>query len=220
MSADLSEMLFNALNEQGYLFQEKCCEILKSMEKTTGWKVEGYDYPVSMRDQETKIDIVLKDATQGDPELYALIECKRSDPEYVRWLFSASTAGRALCYATTFKCRDVLSDRPMDIARIVSPRQFELWTYDVKNWMEVKKDARRKPSTPQNIENAFIQVLKGVGGFGREQLGQRTKKHSPFEVSFIPIVITTASIYVAGYKPEDIDIRTGTIQKNKVFFGT
>lgn len=40
-----------------------------------------------------------------------------------------------------------------------------------------------------------------------------------FKTFFVPIVITTASLYVANYRPEDVDLGTGTITKDKVSFG-
>ena len=80
MEPDLSELLFNALNEQGYLFQEICWETLKSKGDVTGWTAKTYNYPVATEDKETKIDIILH-SVQAVPELYAVVECKRANPE-------------------------------------------------------------------------------------------------------------------------------------------
>ena len=80
MGIELSELLFNALNEQGYLFQEACKHTLKARERSTEWEVKASEYPVSLEEQDTKVDIVLRSKAQSSPELYALVECKRADP--------------------------------------------------------------------------------------------------------------------------------------------
>ena len=83
MSANLFDLLLNAINEQGYLFQEACEQELKNSETITGWEVRASEYPVSLMEQDTKIDIVLRSKVSSSAELYALLECKRADPSYV-----------------------------------------------------------------------------------------------------------------------------------------
>jgi hypothetical protein len=91
------------------------------------------------------------------------------------------------------------------------------------SWLEVKIKMRSNPSknsNPQNIENAFAQVLRGISGFAHEQYEQRSKCPTVFSTFFIPIVLTTASIYMVGYDVKDVDISMGKIEKDKVIFGT
>ena len=92
-------------------------------------------------------------------------------------------------------------------------------TYVAQSWLEVKASAAGRASNPKNIENAFGQVLRGLSGFAKEQHSQKSKGNAPFKSIFIPVVITTASLYVAYYELKDIDISTGKIGKDKVFFG-
>ena len=222
MTQEISELLFNGINEQGYLFQERCHEILQTAKRHTSWRVEGYNYPVSLKGQETKIDIVLQEAVDRSlPKLCAVVECKRADPEYVYWLFGAPglPSGNAEPYLTTLEYTE---DRPgvlSEIVAYVSRPTFLLDAYVAQNWMEVKKRTKGKTSTPQNIENAFVQVLTGAGGLANEQRLQSHRKRSVFKVSFIPVVITTASLYVAQYEIRDVDEKTGRIAKDKVLFG-
>ena len=221
MKLDLSELLFNAVNEQGYLFQEACAQALNGNEKTTGWEVKALEYPVSLQGQDTRIDIVLREKASTSPELYGLVECKRADPSYICWLFAAPglPSGDALCSTLGFECRETRSDQPYQVRRLLTQLHFKVVTYDAKRWLEAKRGSDKRASTPQNIENAFGQVLKGVGGFALEQLDQRSKSRALFKTFFVPIVITTASLYVANYRPEDVDLGTGTIIKDKVSFG-
>lgn len=222
MSIELSELLFNALNEQGYLFQEACEQALKDIERRTGWEVRAYEYPVSLWGQDTKVDIVLHAKRQSLPELYALVECKRADPSYIYWLFGAPGLPYrdALCSTLGFKSLSPISSaQPLQVKPLLEQLRFEFSTYVARSWQEVKQDSHKRVSTPQNIENAFGQVLKGVGGFAQEQLHQRCKEHVSIETFFIPVVVTTASLYVAYYETKDVDLSTGKVSKDKVLFG-
>ena len=221
MSAELSELLLNALNEQGYLFREACEHTLKSNEKVTGWEVRASEYPISLVGQDTRVDIVLRSKTTSSPELYALVECKRADPSYIYWLFGAPGLpfGEALCSTLGLECHETRSDRPYKTNRLLAQLHFKVLTHGAESWLEVKKGSGRRSSTPQNIENAFGQVLQGVGGFAQEQLAQRTKNHELFKTFFIPVVVTTAELYVAYYEIKDIDLATGKVSKDKVLFG-
>ena len=217
----LFELLFNGLNEQGYLFQERCCDILRRAERHTEWVVKGYDYPVSLKDRETKVDIVLeRQSNPGDPVLFAVVKCKRADPDYEHWLFGAPglPSGHFVCSLTTL---EQTAQIPRSFPRVrVSRLQFQIDTYGAENWTEVKKRPRATGKIPssQTIEDAFHQVLTGVGGLVHDRFINPWRP-DPFEVSVIPIVITTANLYVAHYDIRDVEERTGKIARDKVLFG-
>ena len=221
MSDELFELLFNALNEQGYLFQGACEQVLKDKESVTGWEVIASEYPVSILGQDTRVDIVLRSRITSTPELYTLVECKRADRSYSHWLFGAPGLpfGAALFSALGLECRQTRSAHPYQANRLVTRLHFNVITYGAESWLEVKRGSDRRTSTPQNIENAFGQVLKGVGGFAQEQLGQRYKSRDVFQTFFVPVVVTTASLYVAYYETRDVDLSTSKISKDKVHFG-
>ncbi len=221
MSEELSDFLLNALNEQGYLFQEACEQALKNKEGTTGWEVKASEYPVSLQGEDTRVDIVLRSKTSSSPELYALVECKRADPAHIYWIFGAPGLpfGDALCSTLGLECRETRFDRPYQVRRLVTPLRFKLSTYHVETWLEARKRTDGRTSTPQNIENAFGQVLKGIGGLAQEQLDQRHKSRDLFKTFFVPVMVTTASLYVAYYEARNVDLSTGRIAKDKVLFG-
>lgn len=69
MDTDLSELLFNGLNEQGYLFQESCAQTLLKHKSHTGWSVPVWDYSMTLPDgQNTRVDIVLSRPEQSGIE--------------------------------------------------------------------------------------------------------------------------------------------------------
>jgi hypothetical protein len=221
MCSELSDLLFNALNEQGYLFQEACEQELKNKEGRTEWEVKASEYPVSLQGQDTRVDIVLRSKTSGSPELYALVECKRADPAYIYWIFGASglPLGDASCSTFGLECREIRADRPYQVSRFVKRLNFEFSTYVAEWWLEARKGSSKRTSTPQNIENAFAQVLKGIGGLAQEQLDQRHKSRDLFTTFFVPVVVTTASLHVPYYLTKNVDLSTGRIARDKVDFG-
>lgn len=187
MTKEITGLLFNALNEQGYLFQEACEHVLQKNEEATGWEVKASEYPVSLEGQDTKVDIVLRSTIQGSPELYALVECKRADPSYVYWLFGAPGLpfGGALCSTLGFECREFGVNRPYKARCLVERLHFGISTNGAESWLEAKEVSSGRASTPQNIENAFMQVLKGVGGFAKNKLAKGVRavsysSHSSF----------------------------------------
>lgn len=222
MSKELSDLLFNAINEQGYLFQEACKYALERSEDSIGWEVKAYEYPVSLKGQDTRIDLVLRSKTSTSPEIYALVECKRVDPSYVHWLFGAPGLpfGNALCSALGVECSQSSVHRPNRYDCKVTRLHFEINTHGAESWLEVKTNTSKRTSTPQNIENSFIQVLKGIGGFANEQTNQRSKGNALCKTFFIPIVITTAKLYVAYYELGNINLYNGKIDKDDILFGS
>lgn len=217
-SDDLPNLLFNSLNEQGYLLQEACKYELER--NATGWSVRSSEYPVSILGQDSKIDLVL--CSDRFPDKFALVECKRADPAYACWLFGAPKLELIYspgCLVLCLECLSVSSNSPMRPVSQVKPLEVDVPTYVAQSWLEVKANAAGRVSNPQNIENAFGQVLRGLSGFAQEQMAQKCKGYTPFTSFFIPVVVTTASLYVAYYELKDIDLSTGKIGNDKVFFG-
>lgn len=220
---ELSDLLFSALNEQGYLFQEACLNELRQHESNTQWKVKAYEYGISLGEQDTKADIVLHSTGSSNSELYALVECKRADPSFVYWMFAIDERDigprQAGCWTLGLQCHSVSQHLPYQVEPRVMPLKFGFDTFSAFHCMEVKKgeaDLDKRTSDPQTIESAFTQVLRGVGGLAQEQLKQRAKVRKVFTTYFIPVVVTTAALYAARYQLSDIDLSTGKISRDSV----
>ena len=79
---DLDEILFNSLNEQGFIFQEKCADVINEHSGKTGWLLHASEHPVSLKDKDVRIDIIIRDETLQPASLFGIVECKRVNPEY------------------------------------------------------------------------------------------------------------------------------------------
>ncbi|MFC1846458.1 hypothetical protein ACFLYS_00155 [Chloroflexota bacterium] len=80
---DLPKILYDGLMEHGFLFQERCAEVLEQHQNQTEWLLLTGEYPVSAKIKDTRIDIILKDVRkyQKPRNIYAIIECKRVNPQ-------------------------------------------------------------------------------------------------------------------------------------------
>lgn len=232
MEEGIDDILFNGLNEQGFIFQEKCAQVINESSEGTGWIVHTTEHPVSLKDQDTRIDIIIRDERQSDSSVFGVIECKKVNPQYNCWLF-----GRPLYdipVVANAQIIKIITNRAnpnvQDVNFVPIKIDFGVETFHIDNWwlqVDVNRDrAIQKRSDPEPLERAFIQVCRGVGGLLIEQKRQREKIirdgtgefYDISEAYFVPIVITTASLYIAQYDLSDVDIASGTIERDKLNF--
>lgn len=221
------ERLTRAINEQGGLFQDACRYILERYSGATGWNVEDTEHPVASEDNETRMDIVLRQSPvrgRAGLEFVAAVECKRANPEYVGWVFAERES--------------IVGGEPFGSALIGSHREpvgsglrasFSTGSIRMSQGPQIcdvgfalrpeSKGSRRRGSAAEPIEAACRQVLFGTFGLANEICGQNANRSEAYRAMFVPIVITTAPLFVATYPLEDINIPTGTISEDEVWFG-
>ena len=220
---NLEKMLFDGLNEHGFLFQEKCAEVLKRTDRTK-WVVHTTEYPVSIKDRNSRVDIILRDESSTSYEIYAIIECKRVNPARGYWLFGKPLLPR---FSKPLLI-NLRAEQPKPSNILIHRAHYaqlklsfdDVATYWIDNWwLEIGKRGNKRHASPNPIEDAFIQVCIGVSGVARELELQVGKKPQKFSALFIPVVITTASLYVAEYDLKDVDLTSGSINRDKIYFG-
>lgn len=227
---DLSEMLFNGLNQQGFLFQEKCADDINNTSNSTRWRLHTTEHPVSLKDHDTRIDIIIREIEiSGELLKFGVIECKKVNPDYNCWLFGKplyEIPGPAKAQIIKLSFTNMNN---LKVAKVRHP--FIINSYVIDNWwiqvnIDPNKKNNQKYSDPEPIEDALIQVCFGVGGLVEERIRQITKIfndqandfYNLSEAYFIPIIVTTAELYVSKYNLSDVDISTGTIEKSKLNF--
>ena len=224
---DLERILFDGLNEHGFIFQEKCAEVLRESAGQTKWRVADTEYPVDSDVKSTRIDIVLKDTTLYPPDnhqIYAIIECKRIGLNRGYWLF-----GKPLSpsnnQARILRLQAGYSPKGNYSASWSQPKcTFDINSCLIENWwlQITQKGSKQKceySSSPQPIEDSFLQACVGVSGMAREIYENIKKDPKDCSVLLIPVIIITAPLYYAGYDLNDVDLASGYINKNRVFFG-
>jgi hypothetical protein len=240
---NLHQILFDGLNDHGFLFQEKCAEVLSNNRDKIEWLVVTKEYPVSAKVKDTRIDIILRDTRSyaKSVSIYAIIECKRVNPTRTCWLFGNPLIPDfnqplliSLREQTFPTGRHV--DKHIKVGQIrrgpdnidrfleyasIKPSLNRLTAYLIDNWwLELGKKQKRYAS-PQPIEETLTQVCIGVSGIAQEQEEQWEKDAglNEFSVVLIPIVVTNAPLYVATYDLKDIDLVSGSISADRIYFG-
>jgi hypothetical protein len=216
---NLEQILFDGLNEHGFLFQEKCAEVLQHNGEKTAWVINTTEYPVSIKDRDSRVDIVLRDTSTEEYQIYAVVECKRVNPASGYWLFGKPLGTYSKPLLINLHAEYSMSRYFINYAQLKLPFD-DVATYLIDNWwLEIGKRGNKRYSSPNPIEDAFLQACIGVSGMAQELELQCKKDPQGLSVLFIPVVITSAPLYVAMYDLKDVDLTSGSIEKDKVYFG-
>ncbi|MGO9245232.1 MAG: hypothetical protein ACLPT4_01955 [Verrucomicrobiia bacterium] len=202
-----------ALNEQGFLFQQRVRETIAASYATGKddshrWGREVIEYPVTAADnRQTRIDMVLTNH-QG---VYLCLECKRARPEYKAWAFfdkspSANSRGHDELFV------ELIARRPEQAEKF---KQVEQRIGTIKDpacacfnsYLEMKIDRNGRVSSTETIEDALSQVMFGQTGLMRKLLSFE----KDFFFAVVPVVVTTAQLYEAEFEIESVALDTGTL---------
>jgi hypothetical protein len=210
------EKAIKALEEHGFLFQQRCLAEIRNGAQS--YLFESEEYPVSISEEETSIDFVFR--TRAGAQTYLIFECKRVNPDYLSWLFfrpkSQSTA--------TF-----LSTKIDFSGRAINEFWLQTATLDlfsgkenpyVSGGLELSeregKSARPgRTSRTTAIQEACQQVLTGVGGLALEHYEWRGRQESTGPWYYLPIVLTTANLLLTEFDESEIGLRTGQLPISK-----
>jgi hypothetical protein len=219
----VDEILFEGLNEHGFIFQEKVAEIIESTSSRTNWQVVNKEYPIYVNDKETRVDIVLRETSNSRNKILGIVECKRVNPDRSFWLFgNPSSENSSQPYLLHLKAGYIYGHNSINYNQAKLPFD-DVSTSLVENWwLEISKNnngPKGFSSSPDPIEKAFYQVFSGVSGIVLEQ--EEECKRDPQDVStyYVPIIVTTAPLYIASYQLNDVDLFTGKIDRAKIHFG-
>ena len=219
---NVAEIVALALNEQGYLFQHKIVQVLQSGDESNGvrhnWFVEAEEVPVSLpNSEETRIDMVLRHGPALGNPWRIVVECKRSSPEFKRWVFFG---GGALC--RNFSPRDYYVEffdespdqaapnqaAPMQhlVKQVGASSECPVFDYGVEVKSE-RPETRRRASATNAIEDAFQQVILGQTGFAL-----RLRKVCERSFRLLPVVVTTAELFSADFSVDRVSLDRGMLQ--------
>jgi hypothetical protein len=208
--------LLKLLNSHGHSFQYAVLRRVEELfdDGKTEWLLDGVEFPVIAGDQTTHIDFILKSSTG---RTYIVAECKRADPAKARWCFARAPYTKR-------------NPRPGQVIfEQFSCNQFGLVT---RNAVEAHTDERiyhlgfelRTSDTgdgkgqrgPASSE-AVAQVLRGTSGLiNHLQATAPQRPETTHIIRFIPVVITTAQLYVTHANLGEADLKTGNLSSEHV----
>lgn len=215
------ETVCRALNEHGFLFQERIAELFTGQAKTK-WKVSATEFPVSLLShavhEETRIDLVLeRHVATHNVDWHLPIECKRANPDYKTWLFFNERprvddpAGRSLYIQAGYLSGGWNHQGEVPLLKYVTqfapPKAAAVPTFTY--YLEVRENPPNRAggsASTKTLEEAFNQVTMGAVGLGRQL--HRLQK---FNFRVVPVVVTTAEVFAADFQAGNVSLQRGEL---------
>jgi hypothetical protein len=205
-----------ALNQHGYSFQARLLREVQELGRLgrLNWLVKVPEFPVEVRGSGTRIDFILK---YQHHDLYLLAECKRANPSVANWCFAKSgfipsiDLARVLFVETVKISSDlIVNDKPHTSVdtRFIGHSDF---IYHIA--LEVKTGEQGNPGGPGRgaIEEAATQVCRGLNGMLSFIQDKPHVLQARGLISFIPVIFTTARLWVSDIDLGTADLQTGNI---------
>ncbi len=204
----------NTLNRHGYAFQYAVLCAAKRLyeQNRSDFYFEVSEFPVRVQGVPTRIDFVLR---HREKPLRLVCECKRANPAVSNWCFVRAP----------FVRRDSAGDRVLvEHARVTEESQVEVGafpsnrsdrTYHVG--FEVKSQTKGDPSgSKSGIEDAATQVCRGMNGLIDYLLRDFTPLQNQAAMRFVPVIFTTANLWVSDTNLQRTDLTTGELASEYV----
>jgi hypothetical protein len=224
--------MVQAINIHG-AFLESWCRNVEG--RVQGWSLAYYNYPVEwpefngyVRGQESSLDL-RADSQQDLSRVSLLIECKRANPELTDWVFfrkrGVYEATPSLVYQLDFS---------VDAAGRVTVREALLRGFPWKsvvaedgretrgNYLEHKAKGDKTRTSSSAIHDAARQVSLAYRSITQEetrtaprQINEASLPHYPRRHIFVPVIVTTARLFVCEFDPNDVDPMSGELPLDK-----
>lgn len=214
--------LAHQLNIHGYGFQYSVLKTAQDFfEKgISPWIFEVTEFPVEINGVSTHIDFILRN---NNEPFFVVAECKRADPAVSNWCFVKTpyvsrTAGeRERIVREVLISRKASGDPPtVNLDWIMRSDNIYRLAFEVKSGEKGEGKFGRG-----QINDALTQVLRGTNGLFKFFASKLQKtKQLPFGgypeestyAAFLPVIITTAKLWVTDTNLSDADILTGNIE--------
>ena len=247
------EWIIHSVNIHGVFFERACRKII---EACPPWKVSSYSVPVEFpppsdhsRGKESNLDIWAalrrKSAADGGVRVLSLlVECKKNNPEFVKWLFFPKHADKRRGQRGdegTIPIRDLTiwhepgspkgwAARPRIMRRMLEecPPVVDEARETRGSYSSYKKNDKTRTANSAIAEAAYQVSLAAQAIFFAESRYLMAKlermdmsaafpmQHLPWAKQlFLPIIVTSARLFTCDFDPDDIDPVSGEIPFSK-----
>ncbi len=219
-----NDWAIQAINIHGGFFERWC---RRQIYKASPWKVRSVNYPVEFPPQSGTMSAldIRAELPVGRHLLTLCIECKKNNPDFVDWVF----------FPHDRPTRDVLVshivNRPYSASHwhvnggVISLHGAELPMTDegreTRGQYLARKGGDKTKTSNAAISDASRQVALATQAIATEEIAfsSALRGHSAqpaYERQiFLPIIVTTAQLYLCDFDVDDVDPTTGTIELEK-----
>ena len=204
MGSELAQNPISSANASGFPLQ---MATVSAINKSDHWRVVVEEHPWRTEGRsQGYIDIIARNR-QRNPSLdYLVIECKRV--RQTGWVFLVP--------------KELSSDR----------RQARLWNSKLANMVWQKYDWDNLPSDPTSYQSVYCaipgqdqgrmnllertasELIDSVEALAAQEKEQQDREGATeFSRSYVPIIVTTAKLFVACFDPSSISLTDGELPK-------
>ena len=204
------------LNSHGHSFQYAVVQRLGQLhsEGKSRWFIDGVEFPVSVGGHTTHIDFILKSTTG---QIYIVAECKRADPAKARWCFARAPYTRRDAVPTEIIFEQFICDDRGLVTRRAVPAIAGSRVYHLGFELKTAETGDGISQRSQAINDAVTQVLRGTSGLINHLQDSAPNQPDTFRsIGFVPLIITTAEIYVTNANLGEANLRTGNLSPQSV----
>jgi hypothetical protein len=222
ISEQFAQSFTKVLNRHGYGFQYSLIEEAKSLfdKRRSSWRFEASEFPVEVQGSGTKIDFILRRDQDRDgfdrPTFYLVAECKRTNAALSKWCFvRAPYVSKDAWGQTDFFVMDrVQLGEDGSVLSVPIKSSFQTKSYHLGFEVRSNEKGDESGESGQNIEKAATQVSRGLNGL------INTFAASPSllvkkEAYFLPVIFTTADLFVSDADISLTDLSTGKMDVTK-----
>jgi|ERR1043166_1039764 hypothetical protein len=216
---DVRNSFQKALNRHGDGFQFSVLKLAESLAKKVDrdersrWNFLFSEAPVEIRGSGTRIDFIL--SRSRNPFFYLICECKRANPKLSNWCFIRAPRVRrgskvdSLLVETVFQGTE-LSEPMTTVSNLNALTHAYHFGVEVRS----SKAGDDKGESRRAIEDAVTQVLRGLNGY-IEALCQDKQLFEETKVHLLPVIFTTAQLWISHSDLGVADLDTGDIDLSK-----
>lgn len=226
------EGFHNVLNSHGYPFQYSVIRFADNLAQKgrSSWVFHSAEVPVAVQGVETKVDFILSTANKLT---YMVAECKRVNPALGYWCFAEAPYTHRNPQSNRLFFETIKVSPLKGVTARAEGRHYTLDSSVTSSFasrcyhlgIELKSN---KLGTSQGsggrgtIEDAIGQVLRGVNGFVeyfrsndsslQPNVSYQLSSEFQFSVKFVPVIFTTASLWVSDVDLGATDLNTGDVK--------
>jgi len=213
----LADRFTKTLNSHGYAFQYAVIAEIKRLfeedRQRQSYSPAASEFPVAVHGSTTKIDFILRNVHQS---IYLVCECKRVNPAMANWCFLRAPFVRegGADYSLIVDGARRGHGGECIAAAFTLGKDKE---HGYHLGFEVRSNEKGEGAPGHTaIEDAATQVMRGVNGLVQYHISQPSGLDTGHSTLFIPVIFTTAALWVSNADVAEAELTTGRLDREKI----